>query len=180
VRGALAILLGAAAALLAGCATASGWSAEQSRLHLSALDALSYEALGREYDIVLRTDASAVAPPAYVVYAFAVSRLDSEEPGERERGLVALVTAAFQGTEVMATRLRPRAGDTPVVEPYRTVRPTGLPEAQYRLYQEWIDDPDRTNLALEALMYAALADYPPALEAWEREEQAGRFDGDGR
>jgi len=167
-------------ALVAACTTSDGWSAEQSSLYFSALAPLSYEDLGREYDMVMRTDTSAIAPPAYVVYAFAVSRMDSDDPGERERGLLALVTAAFQGTEVMATRLRPRAGDTPVVEPYRTVRRTGLPEAQYRLYQEWIDDPDRTNLALEALMYAALADYPPALEAWEREERAGRFDPAGR
>ena len=171
----LACLVGSIALL--GCeTTGSTWSEEASARHIASLDALAFEALEREAGRVAAGGSSPYAPRPYVLYAYAIEALQSDDPDRRAQGMSALVIAALEGEETASYQLRPRAGGAPAVEP-ATVRRGGLPEAQYRLYQEWIDDPQRESEALLVLMQAALADYPPAVEAWEAEEQAGRFDG---
>ena len=168
------------AILLIGCeTTGSRWPAEMSQTHLQALETLSFQELEQEAERVAGGGVSPYAPNAYVLYAYAIEALESGDSEQRSQGMDALVIAALEGEEAMSYQLRPRAGGTPVVEP-ATVRRGGLPEAQYRLYREWSDDPARETEALLVLMQAALANYPPALEAWDAEERAGRFDGGGR
>lgn len=169
------VLMMVLAAALTACATSGRWSQDVSEAHLTALENLQGDALRQEAERVLAGQPSVLAPGHYVLYAFAEAALSSSDPQLRERGMVALLTAALPPETEPGYRLQPRAGQAPLVLP-ATQPARGLPEAQYRLYREWIGDPARETQALYLLMRAALAQYPPAVAAWNAEERAGRFD----
>jgi hypothetical protein len=175
----LAVVVLITAAALAACETSGQWSEDASQTHLAAVEGLSSEVLAREAERVLNGGESDYAPAAYVLYAFADQALASDNPRMRDRGMAALMLAAAPNEQSPGYELQPRAGQVPLVLP-ASKRSAGLPEAQYRLYQEWIDKAGRETEALLMLMEAALADYPPALAAWEAEERAGRFEEGGR